>query len=300
VHTLCGTEDQQTGDYYLAAGTPEDYFREITRANSELDKHCQDPNYKTNLAFVEEPVRYRNCGFDIHRFKTPKFQDRREVERGKEMPLDPLPLIGGNILMMSLSEGEEAALRFKADKSTSGDIWGVSYAVIDAEKNIVSAGKMPPGEETVVKFRAAKTGLYAVVVTAGYYGRCTTLTSTVPFALWTGSNFEISRPGGTVYFFVPEGMAEFSISAQCHWGTSAAKITVSDPDGAVVKEQETDRFVRSLKMTVPTGGKGGKLWAMKVEGVGKKSYRSLLTKFDPKIPPMATISPKYVFVPAAK
>jgi hypothetical protein len=95
-------------------------------------------------------------------------------------------------------------------------------------------------------------------------------------------------------------MESFDISARCHTATSAAKITVLGPDGAVVKEQETDPFVRSLQMTVPTGGKAGRLWTLKVAGVPKKSYRSLIIKLDPKLPPAAAISPKFVFVPSAK
>jgi len=50
------SEDQQSGDYYLALGTPDDYKREIRRANGEINKLCADPSYLTKLAFVEEPA----------------------------------------------------------------------------------------------------------------------------------------------------------------------------------------------------------------------------------------------------
>ena len=262
VHTLCIPEDRQTGDYYLASGTPEDYFRQINRANAELDKLCADANYETNLRFVDEPVLYRHVGYDIHRFRVPKLSAYRTIEPGEEMPLAPLPLIGANYLMTSLATGADAAVRFQTDKTKSKYVWGVSYAVIDDEKNIISKGKMPPGQETVVRFKAEEPGLYTVVVTAGYYARCTVLSSTVPYALWTGGRFEVSRPGGTIYFFVPQGMKQFDISAQCHWGTRAVKLIVSDPDGSIVSEQETDPFVRNLKMTIPASNKCGRLWSL--------------------------------------
>jgi len=297
LHTLCIPEDQQSGDYYLAAGTPEDYLREIRRANDELDRACADATYQPALQFVEEPVRYRHVGYDLHRFTAPKFLDQSPVERGREMALEPLPLIEGHLLMTSLKEGEEATLRFQVDQGSSGEIWGVSYAIIDAEKNLVSSGKMPPGEETAVSFRAAKPGVYTVVVTPGHYGRCTVVSSTVPFALWTGPPFEVAQPGGTLYFFVPKGLPEFNLSARCLWGTSAVKLTVSAPDGSVVQERETDPFVRSLTMTVPTGGRDGQVWRLKVAGLPHQAYRSVLIQFDPRLPPMVSLSPNHVFGP---
>lgn len=154
---------------------------------------------------------------------------------------------------------------------------------------------MPPGEETVVRFKAPRAGLFTIVVSAGHFGRCTVLSSTVPFALWTGSNLEIAQPGGTVYFFVPEGTQEFTLSAQCLWGTSAVKLTVTDPDGTVVKEQETDPFVRSAHITVPTNGKTGRLWSLTVAGTTGKSYRSVTIRFDGRLSQMASLSPRFVF-----
>ena len=105
----------------------------------------------------------------------------------------------------------------------------------------------------------------------------------------------VARPGGTLHFFVPKGLAEFTISAQCHWGTSQAQVTVLGPDGQTVVSQPTDPYVRSVKLTVPTGGQDGKLWALKLERVPGKSYRSLQVLFDPKLPAAVTVRPDFVF-----
>jgi len=299
VHTLCLREDEQNGDYYLAAGSPQDYLREIKRANDELDECCADPAYQSALQFVDEPVRYRQVGYDISRLKVPALVDASPSPRGQAIAVEPFPLIGGNFLMAVLQAGEEATFRLATDRTASGDVWGVSYAVVDADKQIVSEGKLPPGEESVVQFRAEKAGVHTVVLTAGYYGRCQVLSSTVPFALWTGDRFEVSQPGGTLYFVVPEGLEEFTLKAQCLWGTSAAKLTVSGPDGALVTEQETDPFVRSVDMTVPTDGKAG-LWSLKVAGLPGKSYRSLSLHFDSRLPQVATLAPTWVLTEAPK
>ena len=175
-------------------------------------------------------MQYRHTGYYIHSFKVPKLVDKSEVERGKEMKLDPLWMTEAAHLMMSLGEGEEAALRFNVYKSKSKYVWGVSYSVIDGEKNTIAEGKLPPGEESVVKFKAPKAGFYTLVLTPGHYGRCVVLSSTVPYALWTGSpaalkrrsKFEVPAPGGTVYFFVPEGVKEFGVAAWCEHGRGHA------------------------------------------------------------------------------
>lgn len=295
VHTLCIAESDQKGDYYLAAGTPADYLREIKRGNGALDRLASQANHQPDFGFVEEPIRYRHVGNDISRFKPPTLRDRSTVERGQETPLAPLSLTGGNHLMMILQAGEVPVFRFRADKAKSGDIWGVSYAVVDASKSILTQGRMPPGEETAVKFKTAGTGLHTLVVTAGYYGRCTLLSSTVPFALWTGNNFEVSGPGGTLHFFVREDLKAFTLSAQCQWGTSGVKMTLFDPDGGIAKAQETDPYVRNLSWTIPTGGKTGRVWSLRVEPLPKKSFRTVVIRFDPKLLAAATLSPQHLF-----
>ena len=300
VHTLCVPQEGQKGDYYLAAGTPEEYLREIRRANGELDRLCADAAYRTPLQFGPEPVRYRQVGNDVARFRPPKLVDKSAVERGKERALPPLALVGGNYLMMLLKEGEETVLRFRTDKSKSGDVWGVSYAVVDAAKQVLSRGQLPPGEESTVTFRAPREGLYTLVATAGYYGRCTVLASTVPYALWIGDQFEVAAPGGTLTFPVPDGVKEFALTAQCPPGTAAVKLTVCDPDGTVAAAGETDPFVRSLTLRVPAAGKAGRQWSLKVERVPGKSYGRVGIRFDKPIPPLASVDPAYVLAPAGE
>jgi hypothetical protein len=294
VHTVCIPEDEQNGDYYLAAGTPADYLREISRANRELDHFATERDYASELEFLAEPVRYRHVGYDVNRFKPPPLQDHSTGARGQPIALPPLNLTWSNFLMMVLQPGEEPALTLDVNKNTSGDIWGVSYAVLNPDKQIVAEGHMPPGEPFTVKFKAAQAGLHTLVVTAGYYGQATLKTSTVPFALWTGHRYQLAGPGGTLYFSVPEGLAEFKINAQCEWGASQAQLTVLDPDGQKVLEQPTDSYVRSAKLTVPTKAKSG-LWALQVERVPNQSFRALSLSFDPALPQAVTLKPEWVF-----
>jgi hypothetical protein len=306
VHTLCISEDQQSGDYYLALGTPDDYKRVIRQANAEIDKLCADPNYPTKLTFVEEPAQYRHTGNDVHLFKLPVLTDRSQVERGKEMKFNPVPLIESQYLMMVLSEGEEAKLRFDTHKGNAPNIWGVSYSVIDAEKKVLSEGRLAPGVETEIVFKALKKGLYTIVLTPGHYGRCTVLSATVPFALWPGSaaslknrgRFEIGPPGGTLYFFVPEGLNEFGLAVWCKYGLGDARLSVLDPDGTVVKEKETDPLVHDLELTIPTQDKSGRMWAVKIEGARKHSFPGLFVRLDPRLPQAVTVTKDYMFVNA--
>lgn len=294
VHTLCIPEDQQSTDYYLAAGTPEDYLREIGRANQELDRLSVDHDYATPLEYVEEPVRYRHVGFDVNRFETPQLADKSTGPRGQPMDLAPLNLTWSNFLMMALQPGEEPVVTFAVAKVQKGDVWGVSYAVLDPGKQTVASGRMAPGETFALKFKAATAGLHTIVVTAGYYGKATLQTSTVPFALWTGDRYQIAGPGGTLYFHVPEGLAQFRIDAQCEWSTTGVDLTVLDPSGQVVLQQPTDKFVRNATLVVPTKGQGGQ-WALKVEPIEGQSFRALALSFDQSLPQAVTLQPEWAF-----
>ena len=298
VHTLCIKEEEQKGDYHLCAGTPEEYLEAIRLANSELDNLMQDGEYVTSLEFVPEPVRYRHPGFDIGRFTPPDVLDRSTVERGKPLDMPPLGIITTGYLMMELQAGEQTEIVLDVIKPQSGEVWGVSYAVLGPDRSTITSGRMEPGEQFALTFSAQQRGLHTVVLTPGYYGRCQVLTSTVPYAHWTWSSYppyEIAGPGGTLYFHVPAGLEEFTIDARCHWGTSQVQLTVLDPDGEVVVDQPTDPFVRNAVLKVPTGGKHGRQWSLKVSRIDGKSFRSLQVLFDPKLPAAVTLRPDFAF-----
>ncbi|MGE5531124.1 MAG: hypothetical protein ACM3VW_03270, partial [Bacteroidota bacterium] len=298
VHTLCIKEEEQKGDYHLCAGTPEEYLASIKLANRELDQLSKDKTYQTPVEYVPEPVRYRHPGFDINRFQAPQIADHSAIKRGQPLEVPSLGLIATSYLMMDLKAQEEPTVVFKVHKATSGDIWGATYAVLDPEKKQLASGKMIPGENFTLTFTAQQPGLHTIVVTPGYYGRAEVITTTVPYAHWTWSSyppFEVAGPGGTLYFMVPKGMQEFTISAMCHWGTTQVQMTVLDPDGKVVVDQPTDPFVRNAKLKIATNGKDGGLWSLKVSKLEGKSFRSLQVIFDEKLPAAVVVRPDFGF-----
>ena len=292
LHTLCIPEDRQKGDFYLAHGTREDYRRALRRANDELDSLCANPDRETELAYTDEPFLYRQTGNGIHQFKVPTLRSGPGFPAGREIGFASLPLLGTQYLMTRLAAGAEALIQFRADKQGDPYVWGVSYAVIDDAKTIITAGKMPPGEDTAVRFSAARDGLYTVVVVPGYYGRCMVVGANVPLALWTGATLEVSRPGGTVNFLVPAGIEAFSMAARCHWGSEAVRLVVTDPEGQVVQEEDTDPYVRSLATSIPTRGKTDGVWSLSVKAVPGKRYRSAFITFDKRLPQVVGLSPE--------
>ena len=294
VHTLCISEDQQSGDYYLAAGSRDDYLKAIKLANSELDQLATKPDYQTSLKSLSEPVRYRHTGFDVNRYHVPQVLDRSTAGRGQPQPLPPLTLAGSNYLVMMLQAGEEPALSFDVNRNASGDVWGVSYAVLDPAKTTLVSGVMPPGEPFNLKFKAAQAGLHTVVLTAGYYGRSTLRSTTVPLGLDVANRYEANGPGATFHFFVPERLAEFSLTAQARSATRQVRMQVINPQGQVVVDQPTDQYVYNAKLTVPTKGESG-LWSLKLERMPGQGFRALGLTFDKALPPVVSLTPDHVF-----
>lgn len=294
VHTLCLRPEEQSGDYYLCAGSPEEYLAAIRLANQELDRYCRDRAYHSELELLPEPVRYRHPGFDVNRFRPPELRDTSTAPRGAALPLPPLGLNVGSFLMMSLQAGQQAELHFAVDKARSGQVWGVSYSVLGPGKELLGQGQMPPGEEFSLRFGAAAAGLHTVVLSAGYYGRCTLLTTTVPYALWTGDRFEVARPGGKLHFVVPPGLEQFDLGCNCLANTAQVQLTVTAPDGQVVLQQATDPYVRSLKLKVPVAGRAGQ-WTLEVSPVSGKSFSNVAVQFDKALPQAVTVRPDFRF-----
>lgn len=293
VRMLRIAEDEQSGGYYLAAGTPEEYLSAIRQANVELDRFGADSGYRTPLRFVKEPVRYRHTGYDARRFSIPAVVDRSVTAAPVVLP--GLPLVGSQVVVMDLKRGQEASLRFSVSRGNSDRAWGVAYVALDPDKRTISEGKMPPGGETSVLFTAARAGIHAIVLTPGDYGRCTVRDSNVPFALTTRDKLEVALPGGKVYFVVPPGIENFTVAAECKWGAGAARVTVFAPDGSVAVEQETDRYLHKTTLSVPTAGKAGRLWAVGVNAPPKQTFSSVFITFDERLPPCVTLAPGYVF-----
>ncbi|OGV70813.1 MAG: hypothetical protein A3K19_26855 [Lentisphaerae bacterium RIFOXYB12_FULL_65_16] len=296
VHTLCVEPSDQKGDYYLASGTRDDYFRELQRANAELDKASATPGYRPELPFVTEPVRYRLTGNEVKRFTVPRLVDRSTVARGAEIAVPPVTMIEGAFVVTVLKQDEDVALKFLTGPGGAPeDCWGVPYTVLDPGKNAVAQGLMPPGQEACVKFKAAVDGVHTVVLSAGHFGRCSVVSTTVPFALWAAKPFEMPHPGGTLYFQVPQGVTSFDIGVRCNFGSTAAHAAVYGPDGAVVQETDTDPLVRSLRLTVETQGRDGQVWSLSTGVAVGKKYRSVFVDVDPKVPPLLTVKPEFVF-----
>ena len=298
VHTLCLREEEQKGDYHLCAGTPDDYLAALRLGNRELDALAADPQHATALAYVEEPVRYRHPGFDVERFVAPALVDRSPAGRGQPMDVPRLGLIATSYLMLDLRAGEGPALVLDVTRAKSGAVWGVSYVVLGPGKEALAAGRMPPGEPFTLRFAARQPGLHTVVLTPGYYGRCQVQTTTVPYAHWTWTSypgFEVAGPGGTLYLAIPPGLKEFTVEALCQSATAQVQLAVLDPDGQTVVERPTDPFVRSAKLTVPTHGKDGRPWALRLSRCEGKSYRSVLVRFDPHLAAAVTVRPDFVF-----
>lgn len=291
LHTLCIPEDRQSGDYYLAAGTPDEYLAAIRRANQELDRCAADRACKPSLEFVAEPVRYRNVGYDVARLKVPKLGSGDSSPRGQLAAVPPVSLSGGQFLAASLAKAEPARVDVEAAKTAGGDPWGVSYAVLDPAKTVLASGRIAPGEQTTIAWQAAQPGVHTLVLTAGYYARAKVLRSTIPLALLIEDKLEVTGPGGTFGFEVPAGLDEFRLSAGCQWGTKGVSIAIRDPLGNVVVERPTDPFERTLELTVPVQGKPAGPWTLEVRPLPKTSFRTVMIRLDKRIPQHLTLAP---------
>jgi hypothetical protein len=170
----------------------------------------------------------------------------------------------------------------------------VSYAVLDPAKATVVKGVMPPGESFGLKFKAAHAGLHTVVLTAGYYGRATLKSTTVPVGLGTAHNFEVHGPAATLYFFVPRELSQFTLNAEGRPGTGQVRMKVMNPRGQVAVDRPTDQYVRSAKLAVPTNGESG-LWSLDLERMPGQGFRALGLTFDRALPPVVSLVPGHIF-----
>jgi len=157
----------------------------------------------------------------------------------------------------------------------------------------IAANTIPHNGTGAVTFMPKTNGIHLLVASAGtcYYS---IVSSNVPIGLYAADGLNLIYRAKCLYFRVPEGVEEFTVTATGRGGETV-RVNIYDPDKNRVATGQTTLAQRTIAIKVLVGDHAGKIWFLKTaqaaEGVTEDNSLTL----GPKLPPVLSLVPEHVF-----
>ncbi len=291
-YTLWKPKEERSGDYYLAAGTSQEYWEALERGNAELDKLAADPDYESDLEIGIEPIIY-------HPLAKPEL--RRRIEA-----LDPPPvtgevveyprvwLRGSNLLIVAAKAGRAVTIPVEFQQVGAGTD-RLKWEVSDADGNRVARGQGEPGESATVRFTPEHDGLnYLLVSAAG--SRWAPASADAPVGLYAGAKLHVMSDAERLYFAVPDGADEFTVVSNGSSARERVKLNVYTPDGELAgTAQSGPEQPHEAPVTVQPGHDAGETWWLEIAKPDQEILEDNFLTLRAPLPPVVSLSEEHVF-----
>jgi len=265
----------------------ERYWDAMKLANTELDKlAASGGKYVSSLTVrpFEPPLEVLNVG-DLKIEALVPAPDPQPLSLG---PVTTSRLRYRNPLFILGKAGEPVALRV-TNLQLANYLPRTQWALVGPDGKQLEEGVIKLRESAEVAFTPERDGVYVLLAISGQNSHSLLVTSGQRHAFMAAKDHPLIINGifGRMYFYVPKGVAQFSIFAKAE-GQAAGrggKLTVTGPDGQPAAHLEGD-LGSVTEMTVPVAAElQGRVWGLSVEDV----TNDLHVSFSPNVP--AYLSP---------
>ena len=156
-YTLNNPVAKHRGDYYLAAGTPDEYWQAIQHGNAEIEKGlAAGPGYESSLHVGPEPV-------VLHMLRRPETWNRllrlaSPEPTGVRAKMPTVLLRGTNVLVVAgqADRPAELALGFK---QVGAGKEGIAWQAVDMVGRSLGSGKGSRGASVQIRLTPNKEGI---------------------------------------------------------------------------------------------------------------------------------------------
>ena len=170
------------------------------------------------------------------------------------------------------------------------------WTVFGPDDQRLAQGVIEPEKEAVIEAGAGAAGVYCLVVNS--VSNVAAVTPLNPHAALTGRNIHLLGGCDSLCFFVPEGVAKFTITLATDAPGETASMTVIAPDGKRVATATTGPESKiPVEVQVPPG-QSGKAWGLKIEKGGGGVLEDVTLSLDSRLPPYWSRTVDSLLVPA--
>ena len=289
-YTLWKPEDERSGDYYLAAGTAEEYWEAIALGNAELDRLAADPAYESELEIGIEPIIYHPLA---------KPEARRRIAAlappeitGETVEYPTVWLRGTNLALVATEAGQPVAIELEFGQVGPGAD-RVSWEVTDQEGTAVASGQGEAGANETVAFTPPHDGLYYLLMSAGG-SKYAFAGANTPVGLYATRLHTI---GGAerLYFRVPENAEQISILGEGSSGHETIRVDLYDPEGAAVASAQSTEADTAAPIDLPVTAGAGAVWSLAITRADVGILEDNSVTLNEPLPPVLSLIPEHAF-----
>ena len=291
-------EEVPTNDFSWTPRQHKDYLDAFRLTGEELDRQAKEGNaFAPKLKLVQrraapqvkaaaaEPV---GAMRPLH----PGGQSARPAEEPTRLRYEAVfyvPATAGDAMALKLASYSEG---IRDDQPT--------YALIAPGGEILVQGALPldtpPADLNVT---APETGLYKLGLTTK--ANLFSAAIDMPHAVQSvNDTVSVVKHTLKMYFYVPEGCAEFFVKVGTPYVQEQARVIVWDPTGKEAANAQTTDLVPAHAIVAPTPEQRGKVWSFQILPADHGVFYSGNLIWDPRLPPYLAESPEAMLVPAGE
>jgi hypothetical protein len=117
----------------------------------------------------------------------------------------------------------------------------------------------------------------------------------VPIGLLTGDGASFIREAKPLYFFVPESVETFTVSARGGGGAETVRINVLAPDGTRAATGQTTLKEGKVTITVDTSSNAGQVWSLEAVRAEEGVIEDYSVTLGDTLPPVLAFHREHVF-----
>lgn len=289
-YTLWKPVEEHSGDYYLAAGSPEDYWAAIRRGNEELDRLAADPAYRSELEIGIEPIIY-------HPLARP--EARRRIEAlvlpevtGETVDYPVVWLRGTNLLFIAARAGQPVYTEVSFGQVGAGAD-AIRWEVTDAGGAAIASGQGEVGADATVAFTPPHDGLYYVLMTAGGSRYAVTRTN-APIGLYA-VKLHTMHGAERLYFRLPPGGGECTVRGEGASARETVRVDLFDADGSLVGSAQSTEEELSAPLVFDATGHGDEVWSLAIVKADVGILEDSMITLEAPLPPVLSVISEHVF-----
>jgi len=169
------------------------------------------------------------------------------------------------------------------------------WQVVSAAGEAIASGHLPLPGSAQIDVAVPEPGLYQVDMNAGANG-CGLIVRNCP-AVMVGPGFALCEQPGRMYFHVPEGTAQFTVTLFAGKGESAL-MRIYAPGGEKLFEGDSLASDAVAVQLAPGADQQGRAWCIEIDRAAEGILEDYQVLLDSSLPPYLATSPEGVLVPA--
>ncbi len=211
---------------------------------------------------------------------------------GETVKFPPMQLRRDNMFALAVKAGEPVEIVLqnrRVGRYESLLVWELRRANLEK----LATGQIPHAQAGTVTFTPEEDGVYFLGASAGSCAY-SLVSANVPVGLFTGNTASFIFGAKRLYFAVPEGVKEFSVTVAGS-GVETVRVNVYSPTEELVATGQTRPNQGTVTVKVAVGEHAGATWTLETTRADEGVLEDNTLALSAELPPILSLVPDHVF-----